>query len=184
MTSRIVAGAVVTGLLLLIASGSAAVMITPEADKYVGDVISLNGTTAFSPGNRILVTIELLAFGPTNKSAPPGIGGTSGQVTVEKGGGGVNRWYMTVDTASYPPGDYLVTAEVLETDVVETTTFTLLSRPATKAEIATPAVTEPAAVLPMTPSPLPSATRAGGAAWAVCAGLLVMSAYTRLHRHR
>jgi hypothetical protein len=181
-TSRILACAVMAGMLLCVASVSGVVMITPEGDKYVGDVLSLNGTTAFSPGNRILVTIELLTFGPTNKSAPPGIGGTSGQATVEGGGGGPNRWYMTVDTASYPPGDYLVTAEVLETDAVETATFTLLPRPVILPGTATPAVTEPATVPPTTESPLPTATQAGGAAWAVCAGLLVMSTYIRLRR--
>ncbi|MBN1194302.1 MAG: hypothetical protein JXA08_02990 [Methanomicrobiaceae archaeon] len=172
------------GMLLCVASVSAAVTITPEGDKYVGDVLSLDGTTVFSPGNRILVTIEQLSFGPTNKSASPGIGGMSGQVTVEGGGGGANRWYMTVDTASYPPGDYLVTAEVLETDVVETATFTLLPRRVTLPETGTPAVTGPATVSPLTESPLPTATQAGGAAWAVCAGLLVVSAYLRQRRPR
>ncbi|NYT04848.1 MAG: hypothetical protein GKC04_00530 [Methanomicrobiales archaeon] len=159
-------GMALVAIVLLVTCASAAITVYPAGEKYSGDSLTVAGTTAFSPGNRILVTIEPLGFGPTSKTDPGFGGGTAGEVVVEKGNG-INRWEFTVDTTGYTAGTYLVTAEILETDVAETATFVLnpplppktaaVPTTAAPAETGTPAATLPPAEpsVPATPAPLP-----------------------------
>jgi hypothetical protein len=145
--SILIAAAVLVAIAAVPAGGNVAV--SPSGDHYVGDVVTISGNTTFSPGNRMLVEVEPLSFGPTNKSDGREVSGVSGIAEVESRNG-VNSWSFQVDTTGFAPGDYLVRVEVLEAGAVETTTFTLYDRP--------PAAETP--VITGTPSPVPETTTA------------------------
>jgi hypothetical protein len=139
-------------LLTLVAPAWGAVTVSPDGDRYVGDVITLSGTTTFSPGNTMLIEVEPLAFHPTNKSEAPGISGISGTAEVVSGDG-VNTWSFEVDTAGFEAGEYLVRVEVLEAGTVETTTFMLREGPP---PVETPATTRTPAPGTTAPEPPPA----------------------------
>jgi hypothetical protein len=165
---------------LIITPGGATVSVLPEGDHYVGDVIRISGTTTFSPGNVMLIEVESLSFGPTNKSAGGAFSGTSGTAEVVEQNG-VNTWSFEVDTTGFQPDEYLVRVEVLEAGVVETTTFTLLEAPtATSPAGTTVPATAPATPSATTATPVPSPTPAGSplpaallAAAVIAAGILL-----------
>jgi hypothetical protein len=73
----------------------------------VGEEILIAGTTILSPGNPLLIEIQSVAFGPTNKSDPTYYSGATAVIGVEKGSpDGQNTWRYLLNTSGFVPGDY------------------------------------------------------------------------------
>ncbi|ABN58378.1 MAG: hypothetical protein KO254_00645 [Methanoculleus marisnigri] len=124
------------------------------------ETVTVGGTTNLAPGNRLLVTVTPVGFGPTNKSAPQGTGGTSGTAVVEEGDA-ANTWSFEIDTTGFEPGEYTVTVDWIEGDATASTTFTVVEAAGvTPTPTGTPAATTPsttAATTAATTSPTPTA---------------------------
>ena len=103
-------------------------LITPlNARYYVGDVITLNGTTILAAGDPLLVEVVSSSFGPTVKTSNQAFTGVSGVVHVAQGPpGGPNTWSFTFPTDGFNPDTYIVTVLGLSVNVEDSTTFELL----------------------------------------------------------
>jgi len=133
-----------------------------------GETVAIGGTTNLAPGNRLLIEVTPVGFGPGNASVQ---GGTSGTAVVEEGNATANTWSFDIDTTGFEPGEYIVTAEWVEGDATASTTFTVVeAAEATPTPTATPTATTPSTTMATTPTP----TAAGPilpAAAALAAGL-------------
>ncbi|MDV4341775.1 hypothetical protein HL657_01010 [Methanoculleus sp. YWC-01] len=133
-----------------------------------GESITIGGTTNLAPGNRLLVEVTPVGFGPGNA---PVQGGTAGTAVVEEGNNTANTWSFEVDTTGFEPGEYSVTVEWVEGDAAASTIFTIAeAAAATPTPTVTPAATTPSTTMATTPTP----TAAGPAlpvAAALAAGL-------------
>jgi hypothetical protein len=141
--------------------------------------MTISGTTAFSPGNQVLVEVQSASFTATNKSGDPGFSGISGVVPVVKDMP-YNRWTFTFDTSTFRPDTYLVRVEVLETTAVETTSFVLLPRSQETTATTTIGTPIPTTAEPVTTTTaLPTTTQQAGSfaplLAAVVLGLFVIS---------
>jgi hypothetical protein len=58
------------------------ISIDPIPGHYVGDRFAITGTTNLAAGDRILIVITPVSFGPTKKNEVGETGGTSGMATV------------------------------------------------------------------------------------------------------
>ena len=100
----------------------------PGGTFSVGDEILIAGTTILSPGNRLLIEIRSVAFGPSNKTDTAYFSGSSAVIEVLKGSrGGQNTWRYVLNTSGFVPGDYSL--EITGLDVQgfrESGTFTLI----------------------------------------------------------
>jgi hypothetical protein len=153
-----------TALLVLLATPVAAeITFSPEEGIVVGDVLTISGTTSFSPGNRVHVEVQPLSFAPTNKTEPGAFTGYTETAEIMEVQG-ENRWSVTVNTSTLAPGEYLVTAEVVGTDAVETARFTLHAPTPAPTEYAEPATPTqaPTTVESMTTVPAETATPGAG----------------------
>lgn len=73
----------------------------------VGEEILIAGTTILSPGNPLLIEIQAVAFGPTNKSNSSYYSGATAVIEVEKGSrDGQNTWRYLLNTSGFVPGNY------------------------------------------------------------------------------
>lgn len=70
--------------------------VDPVGAKTIGDLVILSGATNLAEGAKLSVRVEE--------------GGYNSGTVVVKGTGGVNRWYVPVDTWGIKPGEYLVNA--------------------------------------------------------------------------
>ena len=133
------------------------------------ETVTIGGTTNLAPGNRLLVAVTPIGFGPGNASVQ---GGTSGTAVVEEGDDTANSWSFDVDTTGFEPGEYSVTVEWVEGDATASTTFTVVEAAAvTPTPTVTPAATTPSTTMATT---TPTPTAAGPAlpvAAALAAGL-------------
>jgi hypothetical protein len=132
------------------------------------ETATIGGTTNLAPGNRLLIEVTPVGFGPGNA---PVQGGTSGTAIVEEGNDTANSWSFEVYTTGFKPGEYSVTVEWVEGDATASTTFTVVeAAEATPTATVTPAATTPSTTMATTPTP----TAAGPAlpvAAALAAGL-------------
>ncbi|MCX6693966.1 MAG: hypothetical protein NT074_05395 [Methanomicrobiales archaeon] len=89
--------------------------IEPGSEVKVGETVTISGLTILSPGNRILVEVYPVTFGPQPKGSSDPEGGGSGVVTVGGvPGGGPNRWSYSLNTTGFAPDTYLVTITGLD----------------------------------------------------------------------
>lgn len=172
-------------LLILLATPVAAeITLSPEEGVVVGDALTISGTTTFSPGNRVHVEVQPLSFAPTNKTEPVMVTGYAETTDIVREQGG-NRWSVVVDTATLAPGEYLVTAEVVGTDAVDTTRFTLLAGPAETTEPSASPEATPSPVETASPIPEPTATPGAGQGLPACiAGIGAACAIAALRLRR
>jgi hypothetical protein len=96
---------------LTIPSGSASdngpVQFMPGGIYRAGEEILIAGTTILSPGNPLLIEIQSVAFGPTDKSDPSYYPGATAVIEVEKGSpDGRNTWRYLLNTSGFVPGNY------------------------------------------------------------------------------
>ncbi|MDK2889938.1 MAG: hypothetical protein PWR21_570 [Methanoculleus sp.] len=133
-----------------------------------GETVTIGGTTNLAPGNRLLVEVTPVGFGPGNASVQ---GGTSGTAVVQEGNATANTWSFEVDTTGFEPGVYSVIVEWVEGDATASTTFTVVEAAATApTATVTPAATTPPTTMATTPTPT-AAGPALPAAAALAAGL-------------
>lgn len=133
----------VPGIILLtlctILVGTVYADIQVNSSYNTGDSIVIGGTTNFNTDNSVLIEIWPASFGPKGKYEPTMNGGGSVVVPVQ-GGDSLNyHWSGTFDTAGWVPDTYMVRAEVIGKDYVETIIFDLVEK--SEMEPATPAPT-------------------------------------------
>lgn len=138
----------------------------------VNETVSIGGATNLAPGNRLLVEVTPIGFGPGNASVQ---GGASGSAVVEEGNETANTWSFDVDTTGFEPGEYSVTVDWVEGDATASTTFTVVEAgTVTPTPTATPTATTTATTLASpTPTAAGSALPVTAALAAGLAGLLV-----------
>jgi PGF-CTERM protein len=114
------------------------IRIDTIGDKYVGDKFAITGTTNLAEGDQIQMTVVSSSFQPTEKTQTGEFSGASGTVSVQKGET-YNTFSFDVDTATFKPDEYLVTAESIEPSQTTTATFNVLEGAPTT--VATPVTT-------------------------------------------
>lgn len=105
------------------------VQFIPGGVYHVGDEILITGTTILSPGNPLLIEIQAIAFGPSNKTDPAYFSGATAVIEVMKGSSeGQNTWRYLLDTSGFAPGDYSLEITGLNVqELRESATFSLRS---------------------------------------------------------
>lgn len=121
------------------------VNIDAISDKYVGEKFTITGTTNVAADDTLLITINSASFQPTDKTQAGEFSGVAGSTKVVKGTGADNTWSFEVDATGFKPDQYIVKAEVVETDTIATTTFFVAEVPPTTVT-APPTATTPAPV--------------------------------------
>lgn len=91
----------------------------------IGDQIIIGGNTNFNTDNKVLVEVYPASFGPTKKFDPTMSGGNSTVVPVVKGEDGTYSWSATMNSTGWTPDQYMVRAEVIGKDFIETSLITL-----------------------------------------------------------
>jgi PGF-CTERM protein len=107
---------IVVGLILLCSAVQATNLpINSIGNKHVGDKFTITGETNLAVGDNIIVQIYSSSFTPTEKSQSGAFSGATGTVQVVAGTGtsGLNQWSFYVDTSTFEPGEYLVTASAV-----------------------------------------------------------------------
>jgi hypothetical protein len=151
-------------LLLLPAPCAGAIRMQPQ--YWVGDTITLTGTTNLATGDQVGVEVISASFAPAQKGEDTTFSGATGIVTVEHG-----TWSYSFSTAGFRQDQYLVTAEAIGIGVIDRGSFRLMERPAgtTVGTTVSTAVSPPStATVPVTGSP--TATPKAGSP----SGLLVL----------
>ena len=125
------------------------IMIDATGDHYVGDTLTLEGTTNLAEGNTLNIDIK-----------SPGYSAVGTTKVVSDGA--YRIWSYSVDTTSWISGEYTVTVTSNNPSPSSETSFSLISVPATasvqtQTQTATPTPT-PTAVNTPTPTPTPTAT--------------------------
>ena len=151
--------------------------IDPIPDHVVGDTFTISGSTNLAVGDDLSISVTSSSFAPTSKSQSGEFSGTAGVVRVVPGSGGLNRWSLGVDTASWKPDEYIVTVEGITVDVRDSATFNVLAYRPTPSATPSAVITTPvpttivpttvtATVPPVTRSPLPDMMVLGAVAGA------------------
>lgn len=94
----------------------------------IGDQITISGETNFNTDNKVLVEVYPASFGPTKKYDPTMSGGNSTVVPVLKDEAGIYSWSATMNSAGWSPDQYMVRAEVIGKDFIETSIITLIEK--------------------------------------------------------
>jgi len=115
-----------------------------------GDIVRITGHTNLAPGDRLLVNVVSAGFTPTEKGAGGEFAGAAGTVVVQPGSP-LNIYSFEVNTSTFPPGEYLVTVESLETRFRDSAQFILPWTPVPTQPPATPTIA--ATTPPHSPSP-------------------------------
>jgi len=115
---------------ITISPGNDQFLISPvNARYYVGDRVTVHGTTILAAGDPLLVEVVSSSFGPTPKTSNQAFTGVSGVVSVIEGPpGGPNTWSFSFPTDGYNPDMYIVTVSGLTVNVKDSTAFELLPR--------------------------------------------------------
>ncbi|PWR74127.1 hypothetical protein [Methanospirillum lacunae] len=94
----------------------------------IGDQITISGETNFNTDNKVLVEVYPASFGPTKKYDPTMSGGNSTVVPVVKDETGTFFWSANMSSAGWSPDQYMVRAEVIGKDFIETSIITLIEK--------------------------------------------------------
>jgi hypothetical protein len=138
----------------------------------VGTPLVITGTTNLATDDQLMVEVYSSEFGPTVKGQGGEFYGMSGSVPVQPGPGGLNTWAFTVDTTSFPSGEYVVIVSAVEMSLSRSTSFDLVPvippssptglPPASPSPVTTPSIPlSPVIQLPISP-PIPTTTTAPG----------------------
>lgn len=150
-----------------------------------GDIVTISGQTNLAVGDKLLINVVSAGFTPTEKGTGGGFAGTGGSVVVQPGSPR-NTYSFLVNVSTFPPGEYLVTVESVETGFRDSAQFVLPWTPIPTqvtltptpgiATISTPATspltTVPAQTASPTPAPLTCITPIAALVLAIC--LLVL----------
>jgi hypothetical protein len=158
----LVAGVILSAVLF---PGIAAAQTGSIQFSKSGDIVTISGQTNLAVGDKLLINVVSAGFTPTVKGTGGGFAGAGGSVVVQQGSP-LNTYSFEVNVSTFPPGEYLVTVESVETGLQESAQFvlpwtpvptqvTLTPTPGT-ATITTPPTSPPAAVPARTASPTPT----------------------------
>jgi len=176
--SYIIAGAILSAVLLAGITAAAVGSITLGKN---GDIVTITGTTNLAVGDRLIVTVESAGFTPTEKGTGGGFAGGGGTAVVQPGSP-MNSFSFDVNVSAFPPGEYLVMVESVETGLKESGQFVLpwtpvptvipstpTTMPATISTTPAPALTTiPATQASPTRTPFPAILSIGALAIATC----------------
>lgn len=99
----------------------------PISDKHIGDKFTISARTNLAVDDEVVFNFSSVNPDPTKKF-PEIERGITMIVRVTKGDGGWNRLSFDVDTASFIPRKYLLSASALNVDVATPTFFTILEK--------------------------------------------------------
>jgi hypothetical protein len=128
------AGAILSAVLL---AGIASAVVGSLTVEKNGDIVTIAGTTNLATGDRLIVSIISAGFTPTEKGTGGGFAGAQGTVVVQPGSP-LNIYTFDVNVSTFPPGEYLVSVESVETGFRASTQFTLPWTPVTTETSSTP----------------------------------------------
>lgn len=142
------------------------IRIDPIGDKRVGDKFTITAQTNLAVDDEILVEVYSSSFKPTQKSQSGEFSGATGTVKVTKGDSGMNLISFDVDSSTFKPDEYIVTAAAVIQTATGTALFNVLEGPVptTVAPVVTtvaPAVTTAAPVV-TTAAPVSTPTQSPG----------------------
>ena len=144
------------------------IRIDPIGDKHVGDKFTITASTNLAVDDEVLVQVYSSSFKPTQKSQSGEFSGATGTVKVKKGDSGMNKITFDVDSSTFKPDEYIVTADAILQVATGTALFNVLEGAApvvtTKAPVVTtvaPVVTTVAPVVTTVP-PTPTPTKSPG----------------------
>jgi PGF-CTERM protein len=150
--------------------------IVPITQKVVGDKFNIQGTTNLAVDDEILVEVYSSSFGPTPKETSGEFSGSSGTVKVVQGTQGFNTWSFPVDTTTFKPDEYIVTASAIGLETAQDITATTLSNvveyvPTTVPTTAPPTTAPPTTPPTTVPTTVPPTTTPGFGALVALIGL-------------
>ncbi len=157
----------------------------------VGDIVTISGQTNLAVGDNLLINVVSAGFTPTEKGTGGGFAGAGGSIVVQPGSP-LNTYRFDVNVSAFPPGDYLVSVESIETGFRDSAEFVLPWTPVPTqvpsfaptpitTTISTPSTPLPPVSPARTASPTPSPV---GAAMPVLAPALAACVLARLRRER
>jgi PGF-CTERM protein len=144
------------------------IRIDPIGDKHVGDKFTITAQTNLAIDDEILVQVYSSSFKPTDKSQSGEFSGATGTVKVTKGDSGMNKITFDVDSSTFKPDEYIVTASAVIQDATGTALFNVLEGQATPTPTktvvttATPTAVPTTVVVTTTATPTPTPTKAPG----------------------
>jgi len=142
----------------------ALIRIDPIGDKHVGDKFTITAQTNLAVDDEVLIQVYSSSFKPTQKSQSGEFSGATGTVKVTKGDSGMNKLSFDVDSSTFKPDEYIVTADAVIQEATGTALFNVLEQaPPTPVPttvittVATPvSTTVVATTIPPTPTPTKS----------------------------
>ena len=164
------------------------IRIDPIGDKHVGDKFTITAQTNLAVDDEILVQVYSSSFKPTEKSQSGEFSGATGTVKVTKGDSGMNKISFDIDSSTFKPDEYIVTAEaVIQENAVGTALFNVLETPvvtATPVVVVTTAAQTPVltTVVTAVPTPVPTTKSPGYGALIALIGLGAV-AFIVVRRH-
>jgi len=123
------------------------ITIAPIGDKHVGDKFTITAATNLAVDDEVLVQVYSSSFKPTQKSQSGEFSGATGTVKVKKGTSGMNTITFDVDSSTFKPDEYIVTANAILQVATGSALFNVL-------EGAAPVVTTKAPVVVTTVAPV------------------------------
>ncbi|PKL69770.1 MAG: PGF-CTERM sorting domain-containing protein [Methanomicrobiales archaeon HGW-Methanomicrobiales-1] len=164
------------------------IRIDPVGDKHVGDKFTITAATNLAVDDEILVQVYSSSFKPTQKSQSGEFSGATGTVKVAKGDSGMNKISFDVDSSTFKPDEYIVTADAILQTATGTALFNVLEGAApvvtTTAPVMTTAVPTavPTTVATAVPTPIPTTKSPGYGALIALIGLGAV-AFIVVRRH-
>jgi PGF-CTERM protein len=164
------------------------IRIDPIGDKHVGDKFTITAQTNLAVDDEVLVQVYSSSFKPTDKSQSGEFSGATGTVKVTKGDSGMNKISFDIDSSTFKPDEYIVTAQaVIQDNAVGTALFNVLETPvvtATPVVVATTAAPTavPTTVVTTVPTPVPTTKSPGYGALIALIGLGAV-AFIVVRRH-
>jgi PGF-CTERM protein len=165
------------------------IRIDSIGDKHVGDKFTITAQTNLAVDDEVLVQVYSSSFKPTDKSQSGEFSGATGTVKVTKGDNGMNKISFDIDSSTFKPDEYIVTAQaVIQDNAVGTALFNVLETPVVTATpvvavtTAAPATVPPTTVVTTVPTPVPTTKSPGYGALIALIGLGAV-AFIVVRRH-
>jgi PGF-CTERM protein len=164
------------------------IRIDAIGDKHVGDKFTITAQTNLAVDDEVLVQVYSSSFKPTDKSQSGEFSGATGTVKVTKGDSGMNKISFDIDSSTFKPDEYIVTAQaVIQDNAVGTALFNVLETPvvtATPVVVVTTAAPTPVptTIVTTVPTPVPTTKSPGYGALIALIGLGAV-AFIVVRRH-
>jgi PGF-CTERM protein len=144
------------------------IRIDAIGDKRVGDKFTITAQTNLAVDDEVLVQVYSSSFKPTQKSQSGEFSGATGTVKVAKGDAGMNKISFDVDSSTFKPDEYIVTADAVLQTATGTALFNVLEGPVPTAApsvvitTVAPVVTTAAPVVTTVATVAPTPTKSPG----------------------